>query len=254
MSNRYASHRWTILVALVASCLLLSAIQVYADDDVTSRTGSFIVSASGGFSSPTGRFGETDTEADPPKSGHDHGLIGAVDVSYALTPAVSVGVGVRMTRFNIDFGPDLEAQYPTNTAHTTVMLGELSAHLFLPDGFQHWRPYAVVAFGIGRPKGTIEYKSPFIVPLPDDQGSVSVQHFESTVDLAASVSGGIGVEIPLTPKLGFMIEPRYTVISTKGTSRTDTYKTTEGESIEAKDTAKSNTNWWEVRGGVTLTL
>lgn len=254
MSTALATRHSAVVVILTVVAMSIGAPVAHSQDAIPNRTGSFVVNASGGFSVPTGRFGETDTEADPPKSGHNSGLVGALDVSYALTPALAIGVGVRATQFDIDFGPDLEAQFPTTTAHTSVMLAELSAHLFLPDGFQHWRPYAVVTFGIGRPKGTIEYKSAFIVPLPDDQGSVSVQHFESTVDMAATVSGGIGIEIPLSPKFGLTVEPRYTVISTKGTSRTDKYMTTEGESIEVKDTAKSNTNWWEVRGGVTLTL
>lgn len=203
---------------------------------------------------PSGRFGETDVDADPPKSGHDAGPGGGLDIGFFANNYLAVGISAGYVRFPIDFGAEIESLYPTNKANTSVLLGEVWARALLPGGFDRWRPYALVGFGVGRPKGSIEYKSPFVIPLPDNAGQIELQSAESTVSTTFAITGGVGFLIPATSSLAIAIEPRYTSISTKGSGRTDKYTDTDGQTYELDDTAKSNTAWWEIRGGVFLTI
>ncbi len=244
---------WRMLVLAVLLCVVpLLNPNAYAQDR-PDHSGSYFVAPFGAASFPTGRFGETDPDAIPPKSGHNTGYTIGADVGYYFTDRLVLGLSVRRTTFDIDFGDDIEDQFPAEMAETEVMLAELWARWFLPRGFEHWRPYVAAGIGLGRPKGTIEYQNPFVILLPDD-GSIAVQKLESTVNTAVLVTGGVGVLVPLSRSIGFILEPRYTVLSTKGVERTDAYETADGETIEAKDTAKNNTNWWEIRGGVVFSL
>lgn len=219
-----------------------------------SYSGAKLIAPFGSISSPTGRFGETDVNADPPKSGHDAGWAGGLDIGLFANDFLAIGISAGYVRFPIDFGPEIEAQYPTNKAHTTVLLGEVWARAFLPGGFNRWRPYALVGLGMGRPKGTIDYKNPFVIPLPDNAGQIELQSAESTVNTTVAVTGGVGFLIPASPSLAIAVEPRYTSISTKGSGRTDKYTDTSGETYDLDDKAKSNTTWWEIRGGLVITI
>lgn len=216
--------------------------------------GSFLVNPFGAIAMPTGRFAETDPEADPPKSGHNTGYSLGADFGFLVTSGLAIGVGVRMASFDIDFGPEIEAQFPAKTAKTDVLMAELWGRWFLPRGFERWRPYLIGAVGIGRPKGTVEYDAPFIITLPDNGGTIELQRLESTISTSVMVTGGVGVFIPISPAVGLNLEPRYTLLDTKGAERTDEYETSDGQITEAKDTARSNTNWWEVRGGIFISL
>ena len=124
----------------------------------------------------------------------------------------------------------------------------------MPGGFNRWRPYALLGIGVGRPKGTVDYKEPFIISLPDNGGTIEIQNAESTVKSTVAITGGIGALVPIHRLISLAIEPRYTSISTKGSARTDKYTDTDGQTVELEDTAKSNTNWWEIRAGLVLTI
>lgn len=242
---------------LTAAALLCVVVLLNPSAQAQNRpdhSGSYFVAPFGAVSFPTGRFGKTDPDAIPPKSGHNTGYTIGADLGYYLTDGLVLGLSVRRTTFDIDFGAEIEEQFPAESAQTDVLLAELWGRWFLPRGFAHWRPYLVGGIGIGRPKGTIEYQNPFIITLPDNGGSIEVQRLESTVNTAVLVTGGIGVLIPVNRSIGFNLEPRYTIVSTKGVERTDEFETSGGEVTESKDTAKNNTNWWEIRGGVVFSL
>jgi hypothetical protein len=225
---------------------------VPAQDDL-SFAGAKLVMPFGAGAFPTGRFGETDLEAEPPKSGHDAGYGAGVAVGLFLNEFLAVGIEGAYSQFPIDFGPEFEALYPTSKAHTSILSGQAWLRVFLANSFEHWRPYAVVAAGFGRPKGTIDYEQPFIIEVDENQ-NVEVKSAESTVSTSVEVSGGIGAMIPLSRSFSLMIEPRFNSVSSKGTDRTDRFTGPDGDVTESQAKAKANTNWWEIRGGLVLTI
>jgi opacity protein-like surface antigen len=243
-----------IVTGAVLFLSLFTATAALAQDEGLTFAGSKLVAPFGCGAFPTGRFGKTDVEADPPKSGNNAGLGAGIDIGFFVSEYLAVGAGLGYVRFPLDFGAELETQFPTKTANTSVLLGEIWARALMPNGFNRWRPYAVVGLGVGRPKGKIDYKEPFIIPLPDDGGTIEIQSAESTVNTTVAITGGIGSLIPISRSVALAIEPRYTSISTKGSGRTDRYTDTSGETVELDDTAKSNTNWWEIRAGLVLTV
>jgi hypothetical protein len=167
---------------------------------------------------------------------------------------VALGLGLRYSTVGVDWDRLTSIDRPQIRGKFSVVVAEVWSRWFFPNGFEHWRPYVVGGLGIGRPKGTVEYEDPFIIPLPDGQGTIELQRLESTVSAAVLVTGGIGVLVPIGSTFGFNVEPRYTMISTKGSTRTDEYETADGEITEIEDTAKSNTNWWEVRVGINIRI
>ena len=243
----------TVLAVVTVVCAWAAA-SIAQPNDGISYSGTKLIAPffSGAF--PSGRFGETDVNADPPKSGHNAGWAGGLDIGFFANDYFAVGISAGYVRFPIDFGPEIEAQFPTNKANTSVLLGEVWARAFLPGGFNRWRPYALVGLGMGRPKGTIDYKNPFIIPLPDNSGQIDLQSAESTVNTTVAITGGVGFLIPASPSLAIAVEPRYTSISTKGSGRTDKYTDTSGETYTLDDKAKSNTTWWEIRGGIVIAI
>ncbi|MBD3298753.1 MAG: outer membrane beta-barrel protein, partial [candidate division Zixibacteria bacterium] len=212
MFPQWRLHRCVLSVTILLCGVVLLNPSAHAQDR-PDHSGSYFVAPFGAVSFPTGRFGETDPDAVPPKSGHNTGYTIGADAGYYLTDGLVLGLSVRRTTFDIDFGDEIEEQFPAETAETEIVLAELWGRYFLPRGFEHWRPYLVAGVGLGRPKGTIEYEEPFVILLPDD-GSINVQKLQSTVNTAVLVTGGIGVMVPVSRSIGLNLEPRYTVVST----------------------------------------
>jgi len=224
------------------------------------ETPKIIVSASGGLAFPVGRFGETDPDADPPKTGHDNGYDFGGEIGLLLNPSLSVGIAADYSRFDIDFeGIPVN---PNDEGRTTTLSGHIWARYMLHGGFEHWQPYALLGFGAGRPTGTVDYADP--VPFLVNDSTVMAAKLESVVKTSFSFIAAIGVLIPFTEQVGVSIEPRYHSVSTKGAGRTDKITTTSGDVIETdvgtdgggtvRLKAKSNTDWWEIRGGVIIRI
>lgn len=220
-----------------------------------SNAHSWIIWPSGSVAFPTGRFGEKDETASAPKDGNKTGYSVGLEAGYFLSDFVCVGLNYSMSRFDLDVAatPGFD-----HTGNTSVWMAQAWGRFFLRGGYEHWRPYVFAGAGLGQPKGKAEFDPPayFGAPVNSD-----VSELESTVDMTTSVSGGIGVLVPLTGAIALSFEPRYVSISAKGTARTDLFTQTDGETFEVKSDdegnrikAKSNTNWWELRVGVSVFL
>lgn len=225
-------------------------------EDASSFRGTKLIWPSGAIAFPTGRFARTDIKASSPKLGNKTGWNFGGDVGYFLSEFVAVGAGYGYGRFKIDFGGDPEARpVPTNLARTSVSTIQAWARLFPQGGYSHWQPYILVAAGIGRPVGTIEYTSPVSID------TLMVARLDSKVKISAALTAGIGALVPISNLLSGSMEVRYSKISTKGVDRTDHMTTRTGQSIDVNYDpdghhlkSKSDTNWWEVRGGLVLTI
>ena len=70
-----------LAVATLAVCAS-AAVSIAQPNDGISYSGTKLIAPffSGAF--PTGRFGETDVNADPPKSGHNAGWAGGLDIGF----------------------------------------------------------------------------------------------------------------------------------------------------------------------------
>ncbi|MEW5701301.1 MAG: hypothetical protein AB1792_03630 [Candidatus Zixiibacteriota bacterium] len=210
----------------------------------------WLICPSGAVAIPTGRFAET-IKGENPKDGHKTGFTGALELGRFLSQRLAVGIAAGYTRFPLDFSIPLEQE-----GSTKVLMGQLWGRYFLAGGYAHWQPYLSAGIGIGRPKVSIDFPIP--VRMED---TLLVDRLESTVDLSLSLTGGVGVRVPIGDRLAFLFEPRYVSISTKGTNRTDKLRTTDGRMREdryAEDGSrlkdKSRTNWWDIRVGVMLSL
>ncbi|MEW5873998.1 MAG: outer membrane beta-barrel protein [Candidatus Zixiibacteriota bacterium] len=226
-----------------------------AQSNSSPNKGRWVFSATIGGGFPTGRFGETDLEADPPKSGNDAGLAFGGDVSYYLNEFLLLGGAISHSRFDLDFGSEEESLYPTNIARTSVTIGEATVRVILARSLPWWKPYAVIGVGFGSPKAEVEYQDPRAFPDPNPENPpILVSKFESKVDMSVALSGGVGANIPVARNVAINVEGRYRNVATEGTDRTDTYTLSEGEVLEVGDKAKSDTQWWDLRAGLTITI
>jgi hypothetical protein len=212
--------------------------------------GSIMAGASGSVCFPTGRFSETDPDSNKPGHNTGYGLRG--ELGYAVSEALHVGLGVDRVSFSQNF--DELPEFDVEDGHTNAVTINAWSRFFLPGGYTRWRPYVFVSLGMGIASGDVQFP---VSPLDPE----AVQEIATDVDPAFAISGGVGAIVPVGKRLSFMIEPRYRSVSTKGTSRTEKWTFANGETIEfdeitdefgntVKLTAKSNTNWWEIRGGL----
>jgi opacity protein-like surface antigen len=235
--------------ALLVLVIVAISIAAPARADVVSRSHSFVFSVAGAPAFPTGRFGEQDKDSNPPKDGHKSGWSGGADVGYFFSDLFAAGLSYSYTSF------DLDPYSAGRSGSTKISSAQVWGRLFFRAAYQHWQPFVTLGAGVGRPKATIEYDPPEVFPgLP-----ATVSKLESTVSICGTVTGGIGVLIPVNHSIGVSFEPRYTTVYSKGTARTDTFHMTSGEIGEVKKDndgnrlkAKSNTNWWELRFGVQI--
>lgn len=248
---RLPSHR--IIPTLLTAAMLLSAAPLHAQTN--GNSGRWVISASAGVGLPTGRFGETDLKSSPPKSGNDPGPSFGGEAGYFISDFLLVGVAVSHSRFDLDFGTEEESLYPTDVARTSVTVAEITLRAVLANSLPWWKPYAVASVGLAGPKATVRYKEPRAFPSPDPQDPpIEVAEFKSEVDQSVTLSGGVGANVPLTRNFAVGIEGRYRNISSGGTDRTDTYTLGDGETLEVKDKAKSDTQWWDIRARLSITL
>ena len=245
-----SSSNWQGLIGgVVASMILTAATAAPVMADTVSRSHSFVISAAGAPAFPTGRFGEQDKNSNPPKDGHKTGWSGGAEIGYFFSDLFAAGISGSYTAF------DLDPISAGRSGSTKITSAQIWGRLFLRGGYAHWQPFVSLGAGIGRPKAMVEYDPPAVFAgLP-----ATVSKLESSVSACGSVTGGIGVLIPVTHSLGVSFEPRYTTVYSKGTARTDSFHMTNGEIGEVKkDTdgnrlkAKSNTNWWEIRFGLQI--
>jgi len=202
-----------------------------------------------GIAFPTGRFAEIDPKTS--KAGHKTGFDGGLDIGYAVGEYVVLGAAIDYARFDMDFGADTTVRiYELSSARTAAISGHIWIRAFFPGGYAHWRPYALFGLGIGRPKAKI------VSP-----GHPSVARFEYTVNTSVSLTGGIGVLIPVSELLSLVVEPRYRLISTKGAGMTELRVYHDGSSQTFLNDQsgnrlrqKSNTTWWELRAGLTVMI
>ncbi len=229
---------------IVASMIVTMTTATAAKADPVSRAHSFVFTAAGAPAFPTGRFGQQDKHSNPQKDGHKSGWSGGAEAGYFFSDLFVAGLSFSYTSF------DLDPISAGRTGSTKTSSAQAWGRLFLRGGYQHWQPFVSLGAGIGRPKATVEYDPPAVFSgLP-----ATVNKLESTVSTCGSVTGGIGVLIPVTHSFGVSFEPCYTTVYSKGTARTDTFHMTNGEIGEVKEDndgnrlkAKSNTNWWEIR-------
>ncbi|HWO56367.1 MAG TPA: hypothetical protein VNN55_02250 [bacterium] len=237
-------------IAMLTVLVVCPAVPAQAQPESNARA--WVVWPSGAVAFPTGRFGEKDEEANPPKDGHKTGFDAGLDLGYFVSDFACVGVSYNYARFDLDLVGNGGREGNTS-AYTLQAWGRF----FLPGGYSHWQPYLFAAAGVGRPKGTIAYDPPVQfsgLPAPTEE-------LESTVDMTSSIAGGIGVLVPASRRLALSFEPRYVVVHAKGTARTDLFSLSDGSQAEVKEDpdgnrlkAKSNTNWWELRFGVVFML
>jgi hypothetical protein len=253
MRNQWVNDRIPVVgrwlgTALLATILLSLQIATARADSLTlARTKLIWPSAAAAF--PTGRFGTPDEATN--HAGHHTGFDAGMDLGYMVGEYVAIGVGADYAGFNMDFGGDTTSKiYKTTSARTTALSAHFWIRAFFPGGYDRWRPYAILGLGIGRPKAKI------VSP-----GHPEVARFEYTVGTSVGLTGGIGVLVPLNEFLSLSIEPRYRMISTKGAEMEEvrvyhdgTSETFLHDQYGNRLHQKSNTTWWELRGGLTLTV
>jgi len=243
---------------LTVAAVLAPSSQAYSQDYATPK---WLLSVSGGLAFPTGRFAETNPDADPPKAGHDNGYDASAAIGMFLSPAVAVGVSGDYSRFDIDF-EGLPVN-PDDRGHTSTVSGHVWIKYQLSGGFARWQPYAKIGLGAGRPTGQVDYDVPVAFSVNDS--TVLATKLESVVKTSFSFLAALGVLIPITNQVGISIEPAYRTVSTKGAGRTDKIHTVDGDVFETEigtDSgggtvrlkAKSNTDWWEIRGGIVIMI
>lgn len=251
--------RWTpafvgITIATGMAACVLPAPLANAQSEPQSNSHSWVIWPQGGVAFPSGRFGEKDEDASAPKDGNKTGYAAGIEAGYFLSDFVCIGLDYSMSRFDLDVA---ETPGFDHSGHTSVWTAQAWGRFFLRGGYERWQPYVFAGVGLGRPTATLEFDPPTgAFQLPAE-----VTTLESTVDMTSSISGGVGVLIPFSSKLGLSFEPRYNSINTKGTARTDLLTQTDGAQAEVKEDnegnrlkAKSNTNWWEIRLGLIFLL
>ena len=231
--------------------ILITAPSATAQDNNRTLAGSKFFAPFGAVASPSGRWGETDTKANPPKTGHKTGFAGGVDVGYFLSEQAAIGIAIDYAQFDLDFG-DLASTFKTDVARTSLLMGQVWARIYLPRGFNRWRPYIVVGVGAGKPKSKAEFPDPIPFQI-DSVTTVFLAKQNSSVDLSFGIMAGVGFMIPILDRVSAVVEPRYRSFSVSGKGRTDTFTLDDGSVTKEPDTAKSNMNWWEVRGGLIIT-
>jgi hypothetical protein len=247
--NDRLSKRWRRLGVSVLAVLLLGSSASLTRADSLTLAHAKLMQLSGAIAFPTGRFGNPDPSTN--HAGNKAGFNGGFELGLMVGELLALGVSLDYARFNIDFGGDTTvAIYKVSSAHTTALFGQAWVRALFPGGYAHWRPYALLGLGVGRPKATIE--SP---------GHPSVARFEYTVNTSVGLTAGVGVLIPASKLLAIMIEPRYRVISTKGSGYEELRVYHDGSSETFLDDQngnrlrqKSNTTWWELRVGLMLTV
>ncbi|MBI3872680.1 MAG: outer membrane beta-barrel protein [candidate division Zixibacteria bacterium] len=212
----------------------------------------FLLWPSGAVAFPTGRFAETHVDPDPSKSmaGQKAGFDAGFEAGYSASQFVTVGIGLDFARFDLDFDSDSTVlRYNPKDAHTSVTMAQLWLRGFPAGAYAHWRPYFIFGAGMGRPKGIIES------PLHPQ-----VARFENTIDTKFGVTVGVGSIIDVGRWLGLSVETRYRRLSTKGAGRKELRIYHDGTSQTFTQDRngplvdKSNTNWWELRAGVVISL
>jgi len=233
--------RWDILVVPVFVLICLWAWVAPAQAQEGPLRHHWVIWPSGTAAFPTGRFAETIKNT---KDGNKTGLGGALDLGYVLTERVAAGISFDYTRFPLDFAIPLD-----QTGQTTAISGQVWGRYFLPGGFARWRPYLLAGIGVGRPKVRIDFPVP--VRMED---TLLVKHLEYTVSTRLSMTGGIGFWIPVAGRVALSLEPRYCSISSKAANLTEKKYTVDGRTPKKTYKDKSNTNWWEIRGGLVITF
>jgi hypothetical protein len=261
MPNKGPGRSIVLLIALV---ILLLANGKQAHGQRTSYAHSYWLSPFAAWSFPTGRFSEVDPAKLKP--GHESGFCFGGEAGYFLAEFLAVGAGFDHVAFDQDFSGFAEAP-PLSEASSTVPVGQAWARIFLPGGYDWWRPYAVIGAGLGKVTSLVKYTEPQARQGVSSSGNpVSIDAIEEEIRVKSSVTltGGIGVLVPLSSRLSIAFEPRYRSVSTEGSDLTVKFTDEEGETLESsqgidngqpfqlKD--RSNTNWWEIRGGVVLTI
>jgi opacity protein-like surface antigen len=240
--------RRQVVIGIIAVCLTAFTVAPVRAEPL-SRSHSFLVSFAGAPAFPTGRFGKQDKGSNPPKDGEKSGWSGGAELGYFFSDMFAAGLSYSYASF------DLDPVSSGRSGSTKTYAAQVWGRLFLLGGYQHWQPYVSLGAGIGRPKATVNYNPPAIFGgLP-----ATVSELESAVSTSGSVTGGIGVLIPVSRAIGFSFEPRYTTVYSKGAARTDTFHMTNGDTGVVKEDndgnrlkAKSNTNWWEIRFAVQI--
>ncbi len=240
----------TIMMGFVTPVMLSTS----AHAEPQSNAHTWTIWPSGAIAFPTGRFGEKDEDASAPKDGNKSGFTAGLEAGYFVSDFVCVGLNYSMSRFDLDV---TETPGFNHSGHSDVWVAEAWGRFFLRGGYQRWQPYVFAGVGLGRPKANLEFDPPtgaFNLPA-------EVTTLESTVGMTSSVSGGIGVMVPLISAVSVSFEPRYNSIHSKGTGRTDLLTQTDGAQAEVKEDpegnrlkAKSNTNWWELRFGLVFII
>jgi len=221
--------------------------------------------AYGGGTLPTGEFGRTDINRDPPKSGAEagHSFGGGVawrfrfgsdrESGWGLNPDFVITLGYSESEFGNDvpvsvFYDEQDQQVQIATPESRIRMRAIRFGMrVIPWARRHISP----TFGGGFERGKIKVESwAFYGPGPQAETLSEPLPLRITAE-SGNITGVFlqtGIATQTERSAVFFADIIYHLLFSEGVSTTTVFAHTDGPPQE--DTIKSDFQWWEIRGGL----